>query len=103
MTETRRSIHRFGLRVAVRLPNFVHMKGRKHHAFRVSKGHLLTRSERLRKLLRHVQHHGNRPELSICQPHARADTLVIGARKESSQRRKSSIQQELEITKLSGR
>src|SRR5580692_11205209 len=103
MTETRRSIHGLGLRVKVRLPDFFHMQRCEHHALRIPKGYLLTRSERLRELLRHIQHHGNRPKVTIRQSHARASALVIRAREESAQRRKPAVEQELEIAKLFGR
>src|SRR5579864_4089257 len=103
MTETRRSKHGLCFRVKVRLPDFLHMQRREHHALCIPKGHLLTRSERLRELLRHIQHHGNRPKLTIRQSHARASALVVREREESAQWRKPAIEQEFEIAKLFGR
>ena|SRR5579862_8030918 len=103
MTETCRSKHGLRFRVKVRLPGFLHMQRREHHALRVPKGHLLTWSERLRELLQHIQHHGDRTKLAIRQSHARASALVIRAREESAQWRKPTVEQELEIAKLFGR
>src|SRR5258707_168785 len=67
------------LRCSIRFPNFLHVQGRKHHAFGIAKSNGGSCSNGSRKLVRNVEDDGNRPNLSVGEAHSGAGTFVIGA------------------------
>ena len=53
-----------------------------------------------RELLAHVEHHRDRPEGAVGEPHARQHGLVVGLAEKPLQRRKTAAQQQLQIAEL---
>src|SRR5262249_10651932 len=88
-------------RFAVRLPHFFDVQNREHYSLWIAKGDFTgTRLQRSGKLLRYIEGDRNWPNQTTRQVHGITDTLEICASHESTQRGKSAVHQEFQITNL---
>src|SRR5882724_5477042 len=84
-------------------PHFFHVRHRQHHSFEIAQRNFAPPwRQRFRELFSDIQGDRNRPKSTCRQPHLAANALVIGFRHKAVQRRKTSVEEQLKITKLSG-
>ena len=96
----RRAVNRQRLCQRVGGPLVAHRHHRQQHAFRIAQRDRSTRCDGCRKVGRNVQHHRQRPQCAIGQPHLRQHALVIRTRVVAGERRKGTRQQQLQIAAL---
>src|SRR5712671_3016907 len=90
-----------GFGFSIRLPNVLDVKHGQHHAFGIAQCNLATsRGKLLGKLISYVKRDRDRPQKATCQSHVVADAFVIGTRHKAAQRRKTTTQQQLQVTDL---
>ena len=97
------SVAHLCFRHPVGLPNLIHMQSGKHDSFGVPRGDNTACADGLCELLGYIQHNGNQPHEAILQAHGATHAVIVGARHESAQGRKTAAQDRLQVAKLAGR